>query len=481
MEYKLIPYPKSISPLKGRVPADAPVSQKVTRSLAKEAVNIRISDGKIEVEGGSGAALLYAQTTLDQLKRQFPDGIPGLLINDEPACSWRSFLIDTARHYIPVDELKKMIRMAAYFKLNRFHWHFSEDQGWRIECRRFPKLHEIGSRRAGDHFGNYCSDVPEGAYYTREETKEIVDYCASFGIEVVPEIDMPGHVAAILAAFPELSCTGEPVEVQTKAMINPLILCAGKEEVFTFMEQLIDDMLELFPGKYFHIGGDEAPKDCWKVCPLCKKRMEEEGLTDYNQLQGYFNNRIAAYLISKGKTPIVWNEAAEGDNLSPETVIEFWMGDKEGHVAKHLQKGGKVILANVKNAYCDYPYSMISLKDIYSMNTAPENYLPEGILGTECLVWTEYIRNAERLETYCWPRFAASAEAGWSGENRPGYSSFAERMEALFPVFEDFGIQATPADWWTPEGEAAEKELDEFGKNFPPEVVAMFRKMRESN
>ncbi len=479
MSFHLIPYPKSVRELDGKVSTSAPVTEKILDSMGKEAYRLTVSDGMIKLEGGSETALFYARTTLDQLRRQFSGAIPALSIEDEPAFSWRSFHIDTARHFIPFDELKKMIRMAAYFKLNRFHWHFSEDQGWRIESRRFPKLHEIGSRRAGDHFGNYDSDVPEGGYYTREEVKEIVSYCASMGIEVVPEVDMPGHVAAILAAFPELSCTGEPVEVQMQAMINPIIFCAGKEEVYTFIKELLDDLFELFPGKYFHIGGDEAPKDRWKECPCCKKRMEKEGLSSYEELQGYFENRVSSYLISKGKIPIVWNEAANGDNLSPETTVQLWLGDEGGHVQKHLEKGGKVIISSVKGAYCDYPYSMISLKDIYSLDTNPDGYLKEGILGIECLVWTEFIRDRERLESLCWPRFSASAEDGWCGENRPGYDSFVERMEGLFSVFADYDITATPSDWWTPEREAGKVEFDEFMKNFPPETIAMFEQLRD--
>ena len=403
-------------------------------------------------------------------------------ITDRPVYPFRSFHIDCARHYFSVDELKKMIRMSAEFKLNYFHWHISDDQGWRIESLRYPKLHEVSSVRGGDHFGNYHSDQTEGGYYSRAEVKEIIEYCGRFGIEIVPEIDMPGHVTAILAAYPELSCLGEPVEVGMRAGIFKELFCAGKEETFTFIFELLEELLELFPGQYFHIGGDEAPKERWRACPHCQKRMREEGLKNEQELQGYFCNRIASYMLSKGRIPIVWNEAVYGGNLDKETVVQLWTEDKDAQIKAHLDRGGRAVLSMVDQCYCDYPYSMHSLKDVYEIETSPAELGERGedsVLGTECLIWTEFIRDNERLEEMCWPRFAASAEVGWCGSNRPGYVDFCRRLEVLFPLFEKYGIHATGKDGWIPDEETAAEQTEAFQRNFSKEDLEEARRMQE--
>jgi hexosaminidase len=294
----------------------------------------------------------------------------------------------------------------------------------------------------------------------------------------VPEIDMPGHVSAILAAYPELSCTGKPMEVKTEAGIFPDILCAGKEEVFTFIENLLDDILPLFPYEYVHIGGDEAPKERWNECPCCQEKMRELGYTDPQQLQGYVENRIAALLHQRGKTPIVWNEAANGGNLDQNVIMQLWTQDKDHRVALHLSRGGKVILSEFFHCYCDYPYGMISLRDVYDFEMLPEELqdYPDGIIGTECLIWTEFVRDRKRLEEYCWPRFCASAEVGWSGRTRPGYEDFTGRLRTIFPIFAKYDILATPEVSWTPDGALRERQLREFAENYPAENRAGFLK-----
>ena len=231
-------------------------------------------------------------------------------------------------------------------------------------------------------------------------------------------------------------------------------------------------MLELFPGKYFHIGGDEAPKERWRGCPCCQKRMEEEGLRNAQELQGYFCNRIASYLQSKGRTPIVWNEAVYGGNLNKGVAVQLWTEDKDNQIKAHLDKGGTAILAMVDHCYCDYPYGMHSLKDMYDLDTAPEEFGEQGekcVLGAECLVWTEFVRDDERLEELCWPRFAALAEVGWCGGNRPGYGDFRERLSAVFGLFEKYGIHATKMEGWDPDEETAARQTAEFQMNFSEE------------
>lgn len=478
----MIPEPKKIRKTEGEAPQGVMAEERICPELGAEEYRIHISQEGIRLEGGGETGLFYARATLEQLRMIHGEALPCMEIEDWPDYSYRSFQIDCARHYFSVEELKKMIRMAAKFKLNHFHWHISDDQGWRIECKRYPRLHEIGSVRAGDHFGNYHSHEKYGGYYSRREVQEIVDCCGELGIEVVPEIDMPGHVTAILAAYPELSCLGEPVEVGMKAGIFRELFCAGKEETFVFIENLLDDLMELFPGKYFHIGGDEAPKERWKECPRCQKRMEEEGLKNAQELQGYFCNRIASYLQSKGRIPIVWNEAVYGGNLDKDVAVQLWTEDKDNQIRTHLDRGGKAILAMVDHCYCDYPYGMHSLKDMYSLEAVPAELGEHGadsVLGAECLVWTEFIRDNERLEELCWPRFAALAEVGWCGRKRSGYEGFRKRLAAVFGLFEQYGIHATKMEGWDPDEKTAAQQTAEFQMNFSEEEREETRRAQE--
>lgn len=479
MEPSLIPQVKELTMTGENAQKTVPCSKKITGDLAEEAYRLQITPSGIQLEGGSEKALRYALQTLNQIAGQCGEAIPCLFIQDSPSFPHRSFHIDCARHFFPIGELKKMIGMAACFKFSHFHWHISDDQGWRIESKAYPLLHQIGSVRRGDHFGCYSCDEEEGGYYTREQVTELVSYCEQLGIEVVPEIDMPGHVSAILAAYPELSCTGDKVEVGMKGGIFRDILCPGKEETFTFIEKLLDDMLELFPGEYFHIGGDEAPKVRWKVCPHCQRRMRDNGLETVQQLQGYMLNRAAEYLRKKGRKAIVWNEASNGGNLDPDITIQLWTDDQEGTVIQHMEKGGKVILSHAMNSYCDYPYGYISLKSLYDIELTAQNYPKQAVIGNECLIWTEYIRTCERLEELSWPRFSAAAEAGWCGAQREGYDSFSRRLRELFFLFEENGISATEERGWVPSEEEAAVQYAQFQKNFPESELEEVRKAQE--
>lgn len=470
----MLPKPRTVKYLDGTVSPACPQEEKLNPQLEREEYRIHISGEKILLEGGSRAGLFYANTTLGQLKLLYPEALPCMEIEDKPYYPYRSFHIDCARHFFPADQIKKMIRMCAEFKLNHFHWHISDDQGWRVESSRFPRLHEIGSVRRGDYFDKNSSDEIQGGYYTRREVKEIVALCEELGIEVVPEVDMPGHVMAILAAYPEYGCDGRKVEVGNRSGIFHEIFCAGKEETFTFIEELLDDLMELFPGKYFHIGGDEAPKSHWKVCPHCKKRMEEEGLKSFQELQGYVENRISSYLISRGRIPVVWNEAVYGGNLDPAVVVQLWIDDRDNMLKAHLDKGGKAIISNVMNSYCDYPYGSIPLKSMYEIDTQPEMLGERGrdsVIGPECLLWTEHVRDSERMEKQCWPRYAASAQAGWCGPDRPPYEEFKETLKKLLPLFRRYGVQFTEPEGWDPDPQEAAAQIAAYNSCFFQEDI----------
>lgn len=485
----IVPWPQHLTMTSGTFSGKSAPKETISSDLAPEAYTLHITPEGICAEAGSKIGLQYAGYTLRQLLLQYQDDIPCMEISDAPAREYRSFHMDSARHFIPVDELKKMIAICAFFKLNKFHWHFSDDQGWRIESDAFPLLHQVGGRRKGDHFGNYASDQEEYFYYTKEQVKDIVSYCASLGIEVVPEIDIPGHVTAILAAYPQYSCSEHPVEVATSAGIFREIFCPGKEETFTFIERLLDELCDLFPGVYFHIGGDEAPKNNWKSCPFCQKRMKEEGLSNVQQLQGYFNNRVARYLKGKGKTVIVWNEATLGGNLDTDIIMQAWNDGKAPGsnqvttlAKEHLLKGGRVIMSPFSNSYCDYPYAFHSLKKVYELSFVPYGMdeLTEEqnkrVLGSESLLWSEFIRDASTRERLAWPRFASGAEIGWYGKCPGDYKDFARRLKTIFSIFSRFHINAEAPEGWVPGPVETVKQLAEFKKRFSKEAIAEVRK-----
>ena len=468
MKLNIIPAPWRLTVLEQTVP-DGRFEERINPALSVEEYRIMISKRERYLEGGSPQALFYARATLSQIRFQCPKELPVCFIEDKPAVSLRSFHIDTVRHFFSIDELKKMIDTAALFKFNTWHWHFSDDQGFRIECGRFPLLHEIGSRRQGDHFGNYASDEEEGGYYTREEVRELVAYCQDRGIQVIPEIDFPGHTSAILHAYPSLGCTGEPVEVKTSGGIFYDLICAGKEESFRFVCELIEDMAELFPGPYFHIGGDEAPKTVWGSCPDCQARMKEKGLRSLRELQGDFENRLIEFVKSLGKTAIVWNDAAYGGNLQPGAVIQLWTKDKAKTSLQYAAGGGRILYSPFHHAYCDYPFALQSLRDIYELETAPRGYAKDedtAVIGTECLLWTEFIRTDERLEEYAWPRYMASAEAAWCGKRKPGFADFRKRLQSLLPLLESRGVRYMPPEGWKRLSVPTLRDAAAFVRNF---------------
>ena len=467
MELNLIPRPQRVT--FGTGIARDVTKKRIDPALATESYLLEASAEGISLTAGSAQGLVWAENTLAQLRRQFPAGIPCLTIEDAPAYPFRSFHIDSARHMRSIDELKTIVDAAAFFKLNTLHWHFSDDQGWRIECKAFPRLHELGAYRNGDHFGTYRSDAREGGYYTQDEVRDFVAYRAGKGIQVVPEIDLPGHVTAILHAYPHLSCRGEPIEVITRAAITTEILCAGKEEVYSFLETLLEEMLELFPAPWFHIGGDEAPKTRWAQCPHCQAKLAELGLTSHRQLQGYMSSRIVEFLRKHGRRAIMWNDGAYGGGIDPSVVLQVWYPDRDGALEKHVSQGGQLILSPCEATYCDYPYGEHPMKGIHQLDLHPDYVNRDTVIGGECLTWSEFIRSAQRLQELAFPRFTALAEALWSGENRGAYDGFLARLQALFPLFDEMGIHATPAEGWDPEPEEARRQSREFRLQFEAE------------
>ncbi len=333
-------------------------------------------------------------------------------IHDFPAYSWRSSMLDVGRHFLPVTFIKQHLDLLAFYKINIFHWHLTEDQGWRIEIKKYPELTRKGAWRKEADGSVY------GGFYTQEEICEVVEYARERYITVVPEIEMPGHCLAALAAYPELSCRKQPFEVASYWGVINDVYCAGQEETYTFLENVMDEVLELFPSPWIHIGGDEVPKYRWQNCPVCQARMKKEGLRDEHELQSWFIRRIEKYLSSKGRTMIGWDEILEG-GVSSDAIIEVWRGPEKAREA--IDNGNRII----QTLYLNTPPASLDLETAFRFSPAVENS-SKLVLGADAPLWSEHITefNANYM---LWPRMQAFAEALWNGAT--AYDDFYRRLE----------------------------------------------------
>lgn len=426
--------------------------------LGNEGYSLKVNAEGILISAPAPNGIFYGLQTLKQLLPANPSNelsVPYLEIEDHPRFKWRGMMLDVGRHFYPVFYIKKLLDNMAMFKLNTFHWHLTEDQGWRIEIKKYPKLTEISSWRnqtvVGHNTDKY-DGVEYGGFYTQDQIREIVKYAADRYITIVPEIEMPGHSTAALAAYPELGCTGGPYEVATRWGVFKDVYCAGKEQTFKFLEDVLDEVCDLFPSKYIHIGGDECPKDAWEQCPDCQQRMKDEGLKNEQELQSYFVKRIEKYLISKGKKMIGWDEILEG-GVAPEATVMSWRGVKGGIEAAKLNHD--VVMTPTTNCYFDFYQS----KDKESEPLAQGGYLPmekvydyepipaelnkqeaQHILGAQANVWTEYITNIPHLEYMIFPRLCALSEVVWSTKGSKDFADFQSRMESTYPLLKFYNI-----------------------------------------
>jgi hexosaminidase len=333
--------------------------------------------------------------------------------------------------------------------MNVFHWHLTEDQGWRIEIQQYPRLTEVGARRAGTQVGGYLSarqdDRPHGGYYSQEDLREVVEYAAERFITIVPEIEMPGHSTAALAAYPELSCRGEPIEVATRFGIHKEIFCAGKEQTFAFLEGVLDEVMAVFPGAVIHIGGDEVRKTRWKSCPDCQARMRAEGLADVGDLQDYFVRRIAAHLASKGRRAMGWNQILH-DDLAPEVICQYWALGL-GEVLEHARADRDVVMSPALKTYLDYDYSLTPLRQAYAYEPIPARLEAEHhghVLGLEAPLWTEFVPTLDRMDWQTYPRLTAYAEVGWSPGRKRDYADFRARLAPFLERLDLLGVRYAP-------------------------------------
>ncbi len=433
----------------------------------REGYLLTVTPKRVVVRARSAVGLFYAVQTLRQLMpvevespsiiEGFVFSVPACEIKDEPRFRYRGMHLDVGRHMFPVGYIKRYIDMIALHKMNTFHWHLTEDQGWRIGIKKYPNLTETGAFRKetlvghGDKKPFTYDGKRYGGFYTRDEVKEIIAYASSKFITVIPEIEMPGHAMAALASYPGLACTKGPFEVQTRWGVFDDVYCAGKEETFNFLQDVLSEVIELFPSEYIHIGGDECPKTRWEKCPLCQKRIKEEGLKDERELQSYFIQRIEKFVLSKGRRIIGWDEILEG-GLAPEATVMSWRGTTGG-IAAAKQKHD-VIMTPSKYVYLDYyqcepegePLAIggyLPLEKVYSYNPMPNELSAEEqkhILGVQGNLWSEYLNTPEQMEYMAYPRMFAIAEIGWVPDRLKDIEDFLARLEILKKRYNAIGI-----------------------------------------
>ena len=437
-------------------------------NLGAEEYALNVNDKGVTVEASAFGGFFYAIQTLKQMfpaeiygnKKVHADWVlPCVNILDAPRFDYRGIHLDPCRHFWTIEETKRYIDIAATYKLNRLHWHLTEDQGWRMEIKKYPKLTEVGAWRNGTCIGkDFDSNdgIRYGGFYTQEQMREIVAYAAERNITVIPEVDLPGHMVAALAAYPELGCTGGPYEVWTRWGVSEDVLCVGKEETFTFLEDVLTEVMDIFPSEYIHIGGDECPKVRWENCPLCQARIKELGLkahgniTAEQELQCYVTARIQKFLNDHGRKIIGWDEILEG-NLAEGATVMSWRGTQGGIEA--AKRGFDVVMTPNSHMYIDYYQSQERDKEplcIGGLVTVPRLYSYEPyegmepgtedhILGVQANLWTEYVTSPEFLEYMLLPRMCALSEVQWCNADRKDYNRFDASLDHTFKMLDIMG------------------------------------------
>lgn len=451
----------------------ADVRLSVDKSLAEEQYRLTIDPkDRIVITGGSAKGVWWGLQSLSQIlidSASKAEGgqlkLAGLEIEDWPEFAYRGAMLDCCRHFIPFEDVKKYIDIMAYHKLNTFHWHLTEDQGWRIEIKKYPLLTEIGSKRE-DTLVNHLREKeenrvydghPHSGFYTQEQARELVAYAAARQITVIPEIEMPGHAEAALVSYPYLGCRQTGYVTLPVWGVIPEVFCMGRESTFKFFEDVLDEICEIFPGEYIHIGGDECPRDRWKECPDCQRRMKEEGLTEVGQLQGYQLKRVEKYLNAKGRHIIGWDEILES-GATPTATVMSWRGPQGG--VKAAKMGNKVVMAPNNYFYLDYyqtadpeankePLGIggyVSLEKCWSFD--PFDQLTETeksyIYGIQANTWTEYMRGIDRVQFMDLPRFCALSAVSWHKDAQTYPEFLAKVKDSMLKLYQYYGLIYAP-------------------------------------
>lgn len=471
-------------------------------AVPEEGYTLLVTPERLVIKASTKIGAYYALQSVRRLCDFDLGGrdVPCCEIEDEPRFKWRGLHLDESRHFFGKDTVKVYLDRMFSEKLNVFHWHLTDDAGWRIEIKKYPLLTEIGSKRKYSQIGGWeslkCDDKEHSGFYTQEDIRELVSYAKERGITVVPEIDFPAHCASAMAAYPELACF--PKETEVPGYFGGLIpqmkygnfrwnrtLCCGKDSTFDFVFGVLSEVCELFDSKYIHVGGDEAPLTEWKKCPLCQGVMKNNNLRDETELQGWFENKVIAFLKEKGKTVIGWNEVINSQNLNNDgnsVVIQYWTPKRDKTAEKYANCGGAMILSNHQSFYFDMPYAMYPLSSTYNYN--PSDYGitsadKENILGVEGEVWTEWIEDRDKLDLNTVPRIQALSEVAWSPEEKRDFSDFKKRLDMIKPVLKNQGINLAEDEIANAENKSeAHKTVKLFRRGNPYYEVELNRKIK---
>lgn len=411
-----------------------------SHQVKAESYTLNITENLIEIKGADEAGVFWGVQTLRQLFIQFGEELPEVHIYDEPAYSYRGFMLDSARYFFPKEDVKKFIDLMALHKLNRFHWHLNDDQGWRAQLLDNILLTEIGAYRSHTIFHN----KPHGGFYTREDMKEIVEYAHKKCIKVIPEIDTPGHVVSAIASYPQLSCFDRDLNVATGFGIKYDVLCVGKESTFEFMFSVFDEILEIFTDGIIHIGGDEVPTARWEICPHCQKRIKEEGLKSTEDLHPYYLSRIADYIESKGTKVIMWNDKVKNYMAKSSIVRQLWDEEmSENDVVSQINKGSEFIISFVNAYYLDLPYGQTNLRKCYEYNPCYKGISEDKkdkLLGVEACLWTEFVPTMKKAGYQMFPRLGAYCETAWTQKENKDYDRFLEKLPFYEHLISTYGM-----------------------------------------
>ena len=427
-----------------------------------EGYKLQITPEKVLLTGGSEAGVFYGIQTIHKALPILKDGkvaaaLPAGTVTDFPRFRYRGFMIDVGRHFFPVSYLKQMIDLMALHNINYFHWHLTEDQGWRIEIKKYPKLTEIGSKRDStiiDWETKKFDGKPHSGFYTQDEAREIVRYAADRFITVVPEIDLPGHTTAALASYPELGCTGGPYKVLCSFGVFPDVLCAGNDQTLQFTKDVLDEIMDIFPSEYIHIGGDECPKSRWEKCPKCQAKIKELGIkalpkhSKENQLQTYFMSELAKEINAHGRRMLGWDEVLEG-GLTPNSTIMSWRGIQGGIEA--ARQHHDVIMTPIQRLYFSNPRinkmtGFEWMNRVYNFEPVPAELTDaekKFVIGTQGCIWTEWTADSTKMEWQILPRMAALSEIQWTLPEHKNFERFMERLPEMLKIYSslDYGYR----------------------------------------
>lgn len=409
-------------------------------ALKEESYTLCVTQDTVTITGGDAAGVFYGVQSLKQLLFQGELALSEIYIEDSPRFSYRGFMLDCGRYFFTKEAVIVFLEMMALHKLNHFHWHLSEDQGFRAQIPSKLLLTEIGSYRSHTNFNKR----KHFGYYTTEDMKEIVAYAHSLHIKVIPEIDSPGHVVSMIAAYPELSCFNRDLTVATSWGIKYDVLCVSKESTFDFMKEVFDDLSEIFTDGVFHLGGDEVPTERWKLCPHCQKLMKDLGLKDEGELHTYYLDKIASYLSQKGIESIMWNDKVKPYMVNKNITWQLWNGDmNEQDVVNEINSSRKFILSCSDYYYINFPYALTNLKKAYDFEPYYEGIdsdKADRIMGIEGCLWTEFIPTMQSAGYHTYPRLGALSESAWSAKENKSYENFESKLPSYYSLLKGYGI-----------------------------------------